>query len=71
MIKTSAQLLWKDMFFICHIIETRPPLNIQHTHEYHSNYGECCFHCYDTKSGWSGKLCSDTFNVHRATTRME
>jgi len=23
MIKTSAQLLWKDMFFICRIIEAR------------------------------------------------
>ena len=22
---------------------------------YDSNYDECSFHCYDTKSGWSDK----------------
>ena len=34
---------------------TQPPLNLQHTHTYHCNYGECCFHYYDTKSGFPDK----------------
>ena len=52
MIKTSA---FGKIFFSCHIIETRPPLNLQHTHKYHSNYCECCFHCYDNKSACPDK----------------
>jgi hypothetical protein len=32
-----------------------PPLNLQHTQKYHGNYGECCFPCYDTKSGCPDK----------------
>ena len=79
MIKTSAQLLWKDVFHMSYYRgSASPPLNLQHTDKYHSNYGECCFHCYDAKSGRLGNyplyykiLCSSKFNVQRATIRME
>ena len=74
MIKTSAQLLWKDVFHMSYYRgSTSPHLNLQHTNKYHGNYGECCFHFYDNKyyPFYYKIICSSTFNVQRVTTRME
>jgi hypothetical protein len=63
-----------ERFFFLHMPYYRDssgsPLNLQHKHTYHFNYSECCFHCYDTKSGWSDKwpllLQKYKFSVHDA-----
>ena len=74
MIKTSAQLLWKDVFHMSYYRDsTSPPLNLQHTHTYHGNYGECRFHCHDNKyyPFYYKIICSSTLNVQRAITGMK
>ena len=80
MMKTSAKLLWKDMFFLCRINETRRvrlwTFNIRMhitvimvnavfivTIPNLDSLGNYPFY-YKI-------LCSSTFNVQRATTRME
>ena len=74
MIKTSAQLLWKDVFHRLYYRDsTSPPLNLQHTQTYHGNYRECRFHCHDNKyyPFYYKIICSSKLNVQRAITRMK